>query len=134
YGLSTATNRNVTWGSETITFENDVYTLGHSGDGEKVFTAPGQTSVTVSGDTVRPVMFVEGSGSNVTISWGGRTLTLPNFTNTKWIIDFKEYTVLRNGALALGDVGGRWMDMVLVKGQSDVIVTGTNLNMEISFE
>lgn len=132
---SVSSNTNVAWGSEDITFGNTTYKMGHSGDGRMTFTAPGTTAVTVAGDAVRPVLYVTGRGSNVQISIGGRTLILPNFTaGTRWVIDFGEYTVLRNNQLAIGEVGGPWMDMYLEPGMNDVTVTGTNLNMEVSFE
>lgn len=135
FARSTATNRNVTWGSESITFENDIYLLGHSGDGQKTFTSSGMTSVTVAGDAVRPTLYIEGRGNNVQISWGGQTLILPNFpASTKWVIDFAEYTVLRNNQLAIGEIGGPWMDMYLEPGMNDITVSGSNLDMEISFE
>lgn len=132
--LSYSSNANITWGNEELTFNNDVYTLGHSGDGAKTFTEEGATSVTVSGDTVRPSLYVNGSGTDVQITWHGKTLTLGTFVDASWIIDFEQYTVLKDGAMALDEIGGDWLDMELVSGSNEITVDGSSLDFHLSFE
>jgi predicted phage tail component-like protein len=130
---SVAMSDEISWGSTTAVFLSD-YSMGHTGSFSKRFTSGGTTTVVVTGDNVKPIINVTGSGTNVTIKFNARVLTLGTFTNSTWVIDLAEYTILKNGANALGDVSGPWMSMELVRGTNTVTVGGTDLNIDVAFE
>lgn len=132
--FSLATNAEISWGSEDITFYDNVYTLGHAGDGAKTFTEAGSTVVTVAGDTLRPILYLNGTGTNVALSWNGQTMTFGSFVDSVWVIDLHEYTILKDDTLALGAVGGPWMNMEMEKGTTEVTVDGTGLDVSLSFK
>lgn len=132
YALSVATSDEVLWGSEEVVFLSD-YTMGHTAGGAETFTGAGTMDVVVTGDNVKPVIYVTGSGTNVTIGWGGKTLTLGAFTSASFIIDLERFTVVKDGVNAIGAIGGDWLTMELAQGTTTVSVGGTGLNAEVSF-
>lgn len=131
--VSAVWNSDVLWGATDVIFLSD-YAMGHSGDGAKSFTSAGTTLVTVTGDNLKPVIHVTGSGTNVSIGWGGKRLTLGSFTNTAWVIDLDEFTVMKNGALAIDSIGGDWLSMELGRGENVVSVGGTGMSVDVSFK
>lgn len=133
---STAESSEVVWGSETITFENEAYHYGHSGDGEKEFTTPGTTVVNVSGGNVQPILNIDGKGKNVNIKCNGKNIKLGTFSNANWIVDLDEYTILKNGENAIHLIDGNWIGMSLIEGKNTLEVNGNNLdlNLRISFK
>lgn len=133
YAESIVSSEEVLWGSEEITFASTAYTYGHLAGGlSSTFTSAGTTQVEVVGDAVRPVIRVDGSGTNVTITLGGHTLNLGTFTNAEWIIDLIEYVILKNGVRNM--ISGNWVLMYLVPGTNTITVGGTGLNLEVTFE
>ena len=87
----------ITWGSETITFEYN-YLLGHESLGGSVnITGPQTFNLSFEGLAVQPVFEIEGTANNLKFECGKYNFTLPNFSNTKWTIDFEKYLVWRNG-------------------------------------
>ncbi|MDX1769890.1 MAG: phage tail family protein [Planococcaceae bacterium] len=133
FAQSVVKNDEVTWGSEVLTFASTAYTFGHTGSGVAAFLAPGTTSVEVVGDNVRPMVIVSGFGTNVTISWGGKTMTLGTFPESNWAIDLKEYVATKDGLNALDDIGGDWLTMELEPGTNVISVGGSGLDLEIAF-
>lgn len=131
---STTKNDEVVWGSETITFESEVYTYGHSGDGAKTFTTPGSTFVTVSGANVKPIFRLKGYGTNVSVACGEKSLSLGSFITSNWLIDLNEYVVLKNGINALHLIKGNWIGMELTQGDNKIDVSGIGLHLDFSVE
>lgn len=133
YALSVAKNDEVTWGSMAIPFYSD-YTFGHTGDGTKSFAVEGETIVTLTGNNIRPIIHVSGTGTNVTIGWGGKTLTLGTFVEATWVIDLGEYVILKDGALSLHLISGDWLTMDLTKGDNLISINGSDLNLTFRVE
>src|SRR5690606_9428265 len=118
FANSVVKNDEITWGSTVLTF-NAPYTFGHAGDGEKTFTSPGTTSVNVAGASITPIIHIIGTGTNVAISFGGKTINLGTFTNTTWEIDLGKFEATKDGISALGIINelnpdGAWLDMKLL--------------------
>lgn len=134
YALSVAKNDEVTWGSELITFTNTSYTYGHSGGGAKNFTSNGSTIVTVTGDNLHPIIYLNGTGINVSLSWAGKIMTLGTFINANWMIDLENYIVTKNESLALDLIGGDWLDMYLINGDNNITISGSGLNLTFNVE
>ena len=118
----------VTWGSTDITFEAD-YLFGHTNDlgGSIKVTRPQTFNITVSGLAVQLIFEIEGTANNLTISCGKHEFTLPNFVNTKWIIDFEKYVVFRNGQDTMIEI----RNFYLLKGNNEISVNGSNINIEL---
>lgn len=135
YAYSVATNDEVTWGSEVVTFEYD-YILGHTGGGQKqTITQPRTVSVFVDGDMIKPTIKLNGSGSNVSFQANGKSFTLTdNFTNSEWEIIGSNKTVLKNGSNAYDSLDGKFLE--LVNGENEISISGSNMNFElqISFQ
>lgn len=130
---SVVKNNEVTWGSKVIPFASE-YKFGHKGGGAKAFTASGSTNITVTGHNLRPILHVSGSGTNVKISWGGKTMELGTFTNTTWVIGLNEFEVTKNGKNAINEIKGDWLDMELQRGENKINVSGSGLNLNLRFE
>ncbi len=119
----------VTWGSTNITFEAD-YLLGHTNDfgSEKVnIIGPQTLNITASGLAVQPILIIEGTANNLTLSTNGHSFTLPNFSNTKWEIDFSKYLVSRNGQETMTEI----RDFYLMPGNNDIKISGSNINIKL---
>lgn len=134
HAWSSTRSDEVAWGSEVITFESDVYNFGHSGDGAKTFIIPGSTNITVSGANVQPIIYLIGTGTNVTLSCGGRTFSLGSFVNADWLIDLSEYVVLKNGVNAIHLISGNWIGLELIQGDNQIDINGSGLNLDFSVE
>lgn len=133
FAHSVVKNDEITWGSNVLTFTAP-YTFGHRGDGSKTFTSSGTTNITVTGNDLRPVVHVSGSGNNVKISWNGKTMDLGSFLNANWVIDLQEFEVTKNGINALNDIKGDWLDMELQQGENIINVMGSGLNLTFKVE
>ncbi|PEZ05566.1 phage tail protein [Bacillus sp. AFS018417] len=135
---SLVTNDEVTWGSETITFENTIYTFGHTGGGQvEKITSPRLYSVFVSGMVQTPIIKINGTGTNVIVSANGKSFSLGTFNNTDWIIDGNTWTVLKNGANGLSDYNkgypnGSWLEFM--PGDNQISINGTSLDLTIQIE
>lgn len=133
HALSVARNDEVTWGNTVIPFSSE-YTLGHTGDGSKSFTVEGSTIVTLTGNNIRPILHITGSGTDVEIEWGGKSMNLGTFTDATWVFDLGEYVVLKNGALALHLITGDWITMEFTKGDNLINVNGSGLDLTFRVE
>lgn len=134
HAWSTTRADEVVWGSEVITFESDVYTFGHSGDGAKTFTTPDSTYVTVSGANVQPILHISGTGTDVTVNCEGQTFALGSFVDANWLIDLKEFVVLKNGQNAIHLIQGDWIGIELSKGDNQIDIDGSGLDLDFSVE
>lgn len=131
FAYSVATNDEVVWGSETITFEAD-YLMGHTGGQVQTVTSPQSYIVTVMGYTVRPTILVNGTGSNVTISANGKSFSLGSFVDANWIVDGENYTVTKGGKNALSEFSGDFLD--LLPGENTVTISGSGLNLTVQIK
>lgn len=129
HAWSSTTAEEVVWGSEEIYFSNDSYTLGHGGSGAKHFIEPGQTTITVTGANIKPVLSVEGTGEDVSISWLDKTLSLGTFSNASWVLDLANYEIEKDGLNALHLIDGDWLDMELELGDNQITIEGNNLDL-----
>lgn len=119
----------VTWGNEEITFESD-YSLGHTNDfggGSVRLTSPRTLNITSSGLTVQPIIEIDGTATNLTLSANEHSFSLPNFNNTKWIIDFERYVVFRNGQETMIEI----RNFKLLKGNNAISISGSNIDINL---
>ena len=133
YSTSLLDNKDVKWGSEVIRFSNDTYTFGHTGAGssDSEVTGSGKTIyISVVGDDVRPRIEIDGYGEDVKIAWDGKQFALGTVEGTV-TVDLGNYTVVRDGVLALDTISGDWLRMYLRNGNTDVEVTGVNLALTL---
>ncbi len=72
---------------------------------------------------------LEGSGSNVSVSVNGKTMTLGSFSNKVFEIT-DNYVVKVNGVTDLTSTNGVLLE--LLPGMNEITVSGTNLNLSIS--
>lgn len=119
----------VTWGSTDVFFTNTTYTYGHTNDfvGSTKVTSPQTFNITNSGLVVTPIIELDGTANNLTLSANGHSFSLPDFSNTKWIIDFERYVVFRNGQDTMIEI----RDFKLLKGTNAISVTGSNININL---
>ncbi|MDR4318672.1 Phage-related protein [Niallia circulans] len=130
YAKSLVTNDEVAWGSEKITFESQ-YSLGNSGGGKPVtITNATSLNVYVEGLLVRPVIAIEGSGTDVVIGVNGNEMLLESFENKIIIIDCENFTVTVNGESSLSILSGNFIE--LLNGDNSISISGTNLNLTIA--
>lgn len=128
---SIAANNEITWGSEVITFESD-YLFGTTGGGTHTIIGSKTFVETVNGDTLRPIFNINGSGTNVVVSASGQSFSLGSFTNTNWLIDGENYSVLKNGINGLSDYNKNYSDgdwIELFYGDNEITISGTGLNL-----
>jgi phage-related protein len=134
HAWSVAQNDEVTWGSEVIPFASD-FTFGHTGDSVKIiYGNDTSVNVTVTGKNIRPIIKISGTGTNVTIGWSGKTISLGSFEYGTWLIDLGEYVVLKDGLLALHLISGEWLTMELVQGDNLIAINGSDLDLAFSVE
>ena len=132
YAYSLVNANEVTWGSEVVTFEW-TYLLGMDGTGTGfTVTSPQTIPIYVDGNALRPVIEINGTASNLTVSANGKSFKLPNFSDTRWIIDGENYVVLRNGENDFASLDGEFIE--LMSGDNDVVISGNSLDFEITIK
>lgn len=132
YAYSMVTADEVVWGSEVVTFEwNYLLGMGGTGGGFTV-KSPQTIPIYVDGDSLRPVIEINGTANGLTIRANGKSFKLPNFSATKWIIDGENYVVKRNGVEDLNALTGDFIE--LLHGDNNVRITGTAMNFEITIK
>lgn len=134
YATSLIDNKDVRWGSEIIRFSNDDYTYGHTGGGASDNVVVGDSKtlyISVAGDDVRPRIDIAGTGENVSVGWDGKQFGLGT-VDGEVLVDLANFIVMRDGELALDTISGDWLTMVLRYGNTEITITGDN--MELTFE
>ena len=132
YAYSMVLADEVVWGSEIITFEwNYLLGMGGTGGGFTI-TRPQTIPIYVDGESLRPIIEIDGSANGLTISANGKSFKLPNFIATKWIIDGENYVVKRNGVEDLSALTGDFTE--LLHGDNNVTITGTAMNFDITIK
>lgn len=85
------------WGSTMITFQNQSYIMGDTGETVK----PIEIYPTVEGLKVKPIITLNGTGRGVWIKTRTDTIDLGDFDKSKIVIDTKTFTITQNGKLAI---------------------------------
>ena len=120
----------VLWGSEMIDFTSH-YTLGHEGnitDIDVNGSSDLQIPIYVDGLSIYPMIIIEGSSNALQIIANGQIISLPDFTNNKWIIE--QFTSTKNGQ----EVFVNARKFKLNPGMNTVTLRGSNKNFEISLD
>lgn len=120
----------IVWGSETIDFQ-DNYLLGHEGaTAQTDVSGPTTLNYYVTELAIKPYITINGSANALTITNNGQTLVFPDFSNVEWIIDCDEYEVYKNGIEDFDALKLR--DFWLYKGNNDLVINGSNIDISIS--
>lgn len=129
FAYSNATNNEVTWGSETITFDSD-YLMGHEGGDTKTITTGTSFNAVMSGYVAqRPTITIVGSGLNVTIDANGSSFTIADLDGATWVINGTRRQVSKNGVNALSAFDGDFIE--LVNGDNTITVSGSSMNFSL---
>ena len=132
YAYSRVMADEVVWGSEIITFEyNYLLDMGGTGGGFKI-TGPQTIPIYVDGESLRPIIEIDGAANGLTISANGKSFKLPNFSATKWIIDGENFVVKRNGVEDLSAMTGDFIE--LLHGDNNIAIAGTAMNFDITIK
>ena len=132
YAYSMVMADEVVWGSEIITFEyNYLLGMGGTGGGFKV-SSPQTIPIYVDGESLRPIIEIDGSANGLTISANGKSFKLPNFSATKWIIDGGNFVVKRNGVEDLSAMSGDFIE--LLHGDNNIAIIGSSMNFDITIK
>ncbi|MED3649948.1 phage tail domain-containing protein [Heyndrickxia sporothermodurans] len=122
----------LTWGDTVVTFEWN-YLLGNDlgGGGQTVQITSAQTrQLYVDGSMVRPTFVLKGAGKSVKISANGKSFTIADLGGATWTIDGGNYSVLKDGSNALGQMTGDFVE--LISGNNNVAISGTALNFALT--
>lgn len=132
HAYSVATNDEVTWGSQEITFANTFFKYGDTNSGEvKTITSPQSIPIKVNGLVAMPIITISGSGTNVTLSVNRKTMSIGSFTSTNWLIDLGAYAILKNGANGLSSYSGDWLEFMPGDNQFSIAGSGLNLSVQV---
>ncbi|GAE27031.1 phage protein [Halalkalibacter wakoensis JCM 9140] len=121
----------ITWGSTDVKFNSLSITYGHEAVGLVQVTSARTINYQVLGSFIKPTITISGTGSNVTLSANGKSITLPNFNSDTWIIDGSDFSVKRNGVETILD-GIDFLEFV--SGDNSLQITGSNLNFSLSIK
>ncbi|WP_328824002.1 phage distal tail protein [Niallia circulans] len=80
---------------------------------------------------VRPVITISGSATTINVSVNGSSFIFRNFSGKTYEINGEDYTVKANGVNTLTEMIGDFLE--LMPGTNYVVVSGTDLDVEISF-
>ncbi len=120
----------IRWGSTEINFTFP-YQLGHRGTENNIsVTKPTELAVHIDGYSLKPVIMVGGTGTNVIITNKGQSILLGSFTSANWKIDCSNYVVIKNGVEQFIDFD----EFILFSGDNQVTISGSNLNLTLSIE
>lgn len=120
--------------SDQIVMESDVSVMADilldTGLSNRTITAADTFEVVNNGQLAIPFTFkVEGSGTDVTFSTNGKTLSLGTFTD-KTIDILENYIIKFDGVADLTSTNGVFL--TLLPGVNTITVNGTNLNLTVS--
>lgn len=129
YNYLLVNSDDITWGSETITFESSIL-LGSGNDKNLSVTENTTYHVFVNGLALRPVITITGTATNLVLTNGDYSIAVGTFTNKTVVIDCAKYRVTKNGVNAFNDVHLR--DFYLLNGENNIAISGTGMNFTIS--
>lgn len=122
----------ITWGSKVIDFTFPYrFGLGRNGEGglvDEQVTTPQIISVTAEGLAVKPILILEGSGTNVSISNNESVINIGTFANATWEIDCINYISYKNGVETFLNMNEFW----LMPSVNQLKIAGTGLNFKFS--
>lgn len=122
-----AESHEIHWDSETVTFD-DSYSMDTVYVDDVLITSSKTVETTVNGYALSPLILINGSGQNVTLSANGKTMSLGNFTNSTFEINGKNFSITKNGLEVFID--GDFL--ILLPGLNRVQIAGNNLNFNLS--
>jgi phage-related protein len=120
-------NHEINWDSQTVTFD-DSYSIDTVYVDEMLITSPQTVETTVNGKAITPTILISGSGADVVIEANGKSLSLGTFSNSEITVDGKVFTIFKDGIeeFITGDIFN------LLPGKNQVIISGSNLNFNLS--
>ncbi|EJR56209.1 hypothetical protein IIM_01301 [Bacillus cereus VD107] len=131
FAYSVIETKDITWDSD-IPFESDI--LFDIGDYTFTINNPQKISIDNFGSlVVRPVIELSGSATGLTLTLNGESFSFGDFTNTSFLIDAKHYTSMKNGQNFLSGMKGNLERLELFPGANAVNISGSNLNINITF-
>ncbi|EJR71348.1 distal tail protein Dit [Bacillus cereus] len=83
---------------------------------------------------VRPVIEINGSANNLTLTLNGERFSLGSFSNSSFLIDAERYTVIKDGQNFLFQMQGNIEKLELIPGANAIPIGGSNLNINIAFK
>ena len=115
---------NITWGSTTVTF-NDPYTFGYT-----VSSNTEPTIIEVPGGNVvsYPKITIKGSAEHLVLYCNNKKIVVGQFTNST--IEINRFISYVNGKESFINA----VNFALTPGNNRVFVTGTNIDVTITFE
>ena len=122
----------LTFDSE-IPFESDVtFDIGDYGF---AINTPQSINIDNYGSLVaRPVIEISGTATNLTLTLNGESFLFGSFSNASFLIDAEHYAAMKNGQNFLFELKGNMERLELLPGTNAVNITGSNLNINISFK
>ncbi|MGM2815376.1 distal tail protein Dit [Bacillus cereus group sp. Bce007] len=116
-----------------IPFESDVsFDIGDYGF---VINTPQNVNIDNFGSLVaRPVIEISGTATNFTLTLNGESFLFGSFSNASFLIDAERYAAIKNGQNFLFELKGNMERLELLPGTNAVNITGSNLNINISFK
>ena len=122
----------ITWGSRVVDFTFPYpFGLGSNNEGgveSKQITNPTSIKIKAEGLAVKPILILDGSGTNVSILVKGSTIKVGDFSNSKWEIDCENYISYKNGAESFLDMNEFW----ILPSINNLSITGAALNFKFS--
>ncbi|PFE67402.1 phage tail protein [Bacillus cereus] len=132
HAYSVAETDDITWDSD-IPFESDI--AFDIGDYTFTINNPQKINIDNFGSVVvRPVIELSGSATGLTLTINGESFSFGSFTNSSFLIDANHYVAMKNGQNFLSDLKGNIERLELFPGANAVNITGSNLNVNVSFE
>ncbi|MCT8138648.1 phage tail family protein [Anaerobacillus sp. CMMVII] len=121
----------ITWDSD-VPFMSDV-TLGSDYEFD---INSNQTIVIHNFGTmvVKPTVVIEGSATSLALSLNGESFSFGSFSNSTIEIVSEKFNVYKDGDYQFSLMEGNIDKLILMPGTNDVIVSGSNLNIKITFK
>ncbi|RDW17051.1 hypothetical protein CWR48_15740 [Oceanobacillus arenosus] len=130
WAIATVENHEINWGSDKITFKAP-YSFRTVAINDELITSPKTLETYINGYALRPTIIISGSGNNVTFRANGKSFSLKNFSNSSFVINGENYTILKNGANGYGEkVGKNFLE--LLPGMNQVQITGDSMNFNLA--
>ncbi|PEW74000.1 phage tail protein [Bacillus thuringiensis] len=132
HAYSIAETDDITFDSD-IPFESDItFDIGDYGF---AINTPQNINIDNFGSLVaRPVIEISGTATNLTLTLNSESFLFGSFSNASFLIDAERYAAMKNGQNFLFELKGNMERLELLPGTNAVNITGSNLNINISFK
>lgn len=132
HAYSIAETDDITFDSD-IPFESDItFDIGDYGF---TINTPQNINIDNFGSLVaRPVIEISGTATNLTLILNDESFLFGSFSNASFLIDAERYAAMKNGQNFLFELKGNMERLELLPGTNAVNITGSNLNINISFK